>query len=80
MLKAAVANNNNLAQNSFLNFVQNNSFSIVLKFGAKLFIRLEYISKFKKKSLYLFRFSEDFDAIRKSLLRTGRKSSRATFS
>ena len=49
--KAAVANNNNLVQNLFLNFVQNTSFSIVLKFGAKLFIRLEDISKLRKMLL-----------------------------
>ena len=66
--KAAVANNNNLAPNLFLNFVQNTSFSIVLKFGAKLSIRLEDISKLRKILLYMFQFCEDFgELIRKSL-------------
>ena len=65
--KAAVATNNNLAPNLFLNFVQNTSFSIVLKCGAKLPIRLEDISKFRKLLLYMFRFCEDFGKpIRKS--------------
>ena len=58
--KAAVANNNNLAPNLFLNFVQNTSFSIVLRFGAKLSIRLEDISKLQKCSLYMFRFYKNF--------------------
>ena len=63
--KTAMAINNNLAPNLFLNFVLN-TFSIVLKFGVKLPIRLEDISKFRKLLLYMFRFCEDFgEPIRK---------------
>ena len=43
--KVALANNNYLAPLLFPNFVQNTSFSIVLKFGTKLSVRLEDISK-----------------------------------
>ena len=65
--KAAVVNNSNLAPNVFLNFVQYTSFSIVLNFGVKLSIRVEYINKLRKMLLYMVRFCEDFgEPIRKS--------------
>ena len=61
-----MANNKNLAPDLFLNLVKHNSFGIVLKFGAKLSVRLEDISKLQEFSFYMFRFCKDFGTIRKS--------------
>ena len=55
-----MANNNYLVLILFLNFVQNTSFSIVIKFGVKLSIEFEDISKLPKISLYMSGFCEDY--------------------
>ena len=67
--KAAVANNSNQAPNLFLNFVKNTSFSIVLKFGAKLSIRIEDISKLRKFYCTCFDFARTLGNLLENCLR-----------